>query len=314
MKNLAIQMDPATAAQVCGTVFDIERFSVHDGRGIRTVVFLKGCPLKCGWCANPESNLVRPQIGFFPEKCVNCKMCTQVCPGSELFLTVGQVDWQRCTGCLQCVDQCLYEARIGYGKKMTADEVVKKVVRDKVFYGNSGGGVTLSGGEVTMQPDFAAAILQLCQREGIHTAIETCGFCTWQNMEKALRYVDQLLFDFKCMDPQRHRQYTGVDNDVILANAVRASEMVEEMIVRWPVIPGVNDSDKNAHLLAEFVCGKMPRVKRVDLLPYHSAGKSKCEHIGKEYGYSIPYELTAERTAQLQEILCRAGLDAKVGG
>lgn len=314
MHNPAIQIDTAAAQATRGTVFDIERFSVHDGRGIRTVVFLKGCPLRCQWCANPESNLVRPQIGFFPEKCVGCRMCAQVCPSGELFVTEGQVDWQGCVGCLKCVEQCLYEARIGYGRQMSAGEVVQKVLRDRVFYKNSDGGVTLSGGEVTMQPDFAAAILQLCRQEGIHTAIETCGFCSWSNMEKVLRHVDQLLYDFKCMDSEKHRRYTGVDNRVILENAVRASRMVEEMIVRWPVIPGVNDSEENALQMADFLRDRMPRVKRVDLLPYHSAGKSKCEHIGTEYGYSIPYELTAERTARLQDILCQAGLDAKVGG
>lgn len=302
------------AAQVTGTVFDIERFSVHDGRGIRTVVFLKGCPLRCGWCANPESNAVKPQIGFFPEKCAYCKKCTEVCPGRELFLTAGKVDWQNCIGCLECVDACLYEARVAYGRTMSAGDVVKRVLRDRVFYQNSDGGVTLSGGEVCMQPDFAAAILELCRQENIHTAIETSGFAAWKNLEKILRHVDQLLFDFKCMDPEKHRKFTGVDNQVILENAVRAAELVDEMIVRWPVIPGVNDSDENAHQMAAFLAKNMPKVKRVDLLPYHSAGKSKCEHIGKEYAYAVPYELTGERVAQLQNILCKAGLDAKVGG
>lgn len=314
MDHTQAQMDPVQAAQVTGTVFDIERFSVHDGRGIRTVVFLKGCPLRCGWCANPESSIVRPQIGFFPEKCAFCKSCSKVCPSGELFVTAGKVDWQNCIGCLECVDACLYEARIAYGRTMTAGEVVKRILRDKVFYENSGGGVTLSGGEVCMQPDFAAAILYLCQQEGIHTAIETSGFANWKNVEKIICHVDQLLFDFKCMDPEKHRKYTGVENTGILENACRASELVPEMVVRWPVIPGVNDSEENARQLAAFVLSNMPRVKRVDLLPYHSAGKSKCEHIGKEYGYDIPYELSKDAVDQLQEILLKAGLDAKVGG
>lgn len=224
------------------------------------------------------------------------------------------MDWENCIGCLECVNTCLYEARIAYGRIMTAAEVVGRVLRDRVFYQNSNGGVTLSGGEVCMQPEFTAAILYLCRKENIHTAIETSGFSIWENLEKILRHVDQLLFDFKCMDPEKHRKCTGVDNRVILENAVRAAETVNEMIVRWPVIPGVNDTDENARQMAYFIRKNMPRVSRVDLLPYHSAGKSKCEHIGKEYGYDIPYELTAERVSALQDVLCAAGLDAKVGG
>ena len=299
---------------VSGTVFDIERFSIHDGRGIRTVVFLKGCPLHCAWCANPESNLCRPQIGFFADKCAFCKKCAQVCPNGILFATEGKIAWDQCVGCLKCVDACLYEARVAYGKTMTADEVVKAVRRDQVFYRNSGGGVTLSGGEVCMQPEFTAAILALCQAEGIHTAIETTGFCTWPRFESIIRHVDQLLFDFKNMDTKLHKRYTGVDNDLILANASKASELVPEMVVRWPVIPGFNDSNENAKAIATFMAANMPKTKRVDLLPYHSAGKSKAERIGKDYGYEIPYELTKERPIELQQILLDAGLDARVGG
>lgn len=301
-------------AQVTGTVFDIERFSVHDGRGIRTVVFLKGCPLRCPWCANPESKSVKPQIGFFRDKCAFCKECAKVCPEGEVFVTEGRISWDKCIGCLECVDRCLYEARVAYGRIMTAGEVVQRILRDRVFYQNSQGGVTLSGGEVCLQPEFSAAILALCQKEGIHTAIETSGFASWSNVEKIVRHVDQLLFDFKCMDPEKHRHFTGVDNKVILENAVKAARIVPEMVIRWPVIPGANDSEENARAMAAFITGNMPRVKRVDLLPYHSAGASKCERIGKEYGYQIPYELTSERTGQLQQILLDAGLDARVGG
>lgn len=299
---------------VSGTVFDIERFSIHDGKGIRTVVFLKGCPLHCAWCANPESNLCRPQIGFFADKCAFCKKCTQVCPFGELFATQGKIAWDQCVGCLKCVDECLYEARVAYGRTMTAGEVVKTVSRDRVFFHNSGGGVTLSGGEVCMQPDFTAAILALCQAEGIHTAIETTGFCAWPKFEKIVSHVDQLLFDFKNMDSDMHKQYTGVDNKVILENACKASEIVPEMVVRWPIIPGFNDTDENARAVAAFMTANMPKTKRVDLLPYHSAGKSKAERIGREGFYEIPYELTKERPEELQKILLDAGLDARVGG
>jgi len=297
-----------------GTVFDIERFSLHDGRGIRTVVYLKGCPLRCSWCHNPESNRAEPQIGFYPERCGGCGACVKVCPNGALFGTKGRIEREKCTGCLKCVEVCPYEARVAYGRKMTPEEVVRQVLRDRVFYKNSEGGVTLSGGEVSMQPAFASEVLRLCQKEGIHTAIETCGFCNRESFEAILVYVDQLLYDIKCMDPEIHRRYTGVDNRLILENASRASEVVKEMVVRWPVIPGVNDTAENAEALADFMRERMPVVKRVDLLPYHSVGKSKCACLDREYGYEMPYELTGERVEQLKCILGEKGLDARIGG
>lgn len=303
-----------TLRQVSGTVFDIEHFSVHDGTGIRTVVFLKGCPLHCAWCANPESNNPLPQIGFYEDNCVFCKKCADVCPQGNVFIKEHRIDWEQCIGCLKCVDACLFNARESYGKKMSAGEVVDTLIRDKVFYDNSGGGITLSGGEMSAQPLFSSAILELCHNERIHTAVETSGFCKWDAFEMILRHVDLLLFDFKNMDSELHEKYTGVGNSLILENAVRASAIVPEMIVRWPVIPGFNDSDENAKRIAEFMREKMPNVFRVDLLPYHSAGKSKSERIGKKYGYEPPYELPAERVIELQTILVDSGLAAKVGG
>ncbi len=302
------------AREISGTVFDIERFSLHDGRGIRTVVFLKGCPLHCAWCANPESNRPGPQVGLFADKCAFCKKCAEVCPNGAVFLREHRVDWEHCTGCLKCVDVCLYDARVAYGKRMTAGEVFEAVKRDQVFYRNSGGGVTLSGGEMSAQPEFSAAILTLCRAAGIHTAVETTGFCKWERFEPIVRQVDQLLFDFKNMDSTLHKKYTGVGNELILENAAKAAPLVPEMVVRWPVIPGFNDSDENAAALAAYLKQNMPSVSRVDLLPYHSAGKSKCERIGTEYGYEPPYELSKERVAELQGLLLDNGLDARIGG
>ena len=297
-----------------GTVFDIERFSVHDGTGIRTVVFLKGCPLRCKWCANPESNSVKPQIGFFADKCAGCGACVPECPYGEYFVKNGLPDWDDCNGCLSCYRACLFDARVVYGRSMKASEVVRQIVRDRVFYQNSNGGVTLSGGEVCLQPDFAAAILSLCKHEGLHTAIETSGYSTWEKFEKIIRHVDLLMFDFKCMDTKMHKQYTGVENTIILENAVKAAKIVPQMIIRWPVIPGVNDNAENAEHMVAFLSEKMSNVRRVDLLPYHSAGKSKCERIGKDYDYHLPYELSSEAVEKLQKILVDSGIDARIGG
>ena len=300
--------------EVSGTVFDIEHCSLHDGKGIRTVVFMKGCPLHCAWCANPESNKPEPQIGFYEEKCVFCKKCAEVCPCGDVFLNEHRVDWENCIGCLKCIDVCNFDARVGYGKRMTAGEILDIVLRDRVFYNNSGGGITLSGGEMSSQPRLSAALLELCRLEGIHTAVETCGYCQWDTFESIIRHVDQLLFDFKNMNSVLHKQYTGVGNELILENAVKAASVVPVMVIRWPVIPGFNDSDENAHEMASFLQTNMPSVLSVDLLPYHSAGKSKCGVIGKKYGYEPPYELSEERVKQLQSVLLNAGFDAQIGG
>lgn len=297
-----------------GTVLDIERFSVHDGRGIRTVVFLKGCPLQCEWCANPESQQLRPQIAFFANKCALCLKCTEVCPFGEVFKEQHRIEWEKCTRCMQCVDICSYGARVLYGKKMSAEEVVEIVKRDKVFYSNSRGGVTLSGGEMSMQPLFATEILKGCHKYDIHTAAETCGYAPWEPFFQILNHVDLLLYDIKHMDPAKHKERIGVDNALILENARKASEFVEEMIIRFPVIPGFNDTDENVHALVGFLKEKLPRVRRVDMLPYHSMGESKCERIGKSYPFKYKGTLSDDKVQHLRDILADAGFLVSIGG
>ncbi len=297
-----------------GTVLDIERFSVHDGKGIRTVVFLKGCPLKCEWCANPESQQLRAQVGFFKEKCVACMKCADICPNGSLFREQGRLDFKNCTGCMKCVDVCYNEARIQYGKRMSAAEVVEIVKRDKVFYDNSGGGVTLSGGEMSMQHNFALEILKGCRKAGIHTAVETCGYSPWEPFSKILEYVDLLLYDIKNMDSKLHKEKTGVFNALILENASKAAPLVEEMIIRYPVIPEFNDSLENALALARYIKAKLPGVTRVDLLPYHSMGESKCERIGKLYPFKSGAEINSENVQRIYELLSSQGLDVSIGG
>lgn len=308
------ELNRRRSSERTGTVLDIERFSVHDGRGIRTVVFLKGCPLRCEWCANPESQQIKPQMGLFAEKCALCYKCAAVCPIGNAFKTDHKVLWEKCTNCLNCVDVCYYGARIRYGKKMTADEVVSIVKRDKVFFDNSEGGVTLSGGEMSMQPPFAVEILRKCHQSNIHTAVETCGYSVWKPFHQILEHVDLLLYDIKHMDPEKHREKTGVDNTLILENAKKASECVDEMIIRFPVIPGFNDTDENVARMACFIKDKLPLVHRVDILPYHSMGESKCERIGKTYSYKVGEPLSDKHLAHLKDILSDAGLYVSVGG
>lgn len=297
-----------------GLVFDIQRFSVHDGHGIRTLVFLKGCPLKCRWCSNPESQSTKPQIGFFEEKCSSCLQCVGVCPYGEEFKINHKIDWEKCNGCLKCVGTCLYDARVPYGKKMTVIEVVDIVKRDMTFYKKSSGGVTLGGGEATFQPAFAEQILKSCQEAGIHTAMETCGYTSWEKFSRIIRYVDLLLFDIKHMDTNIHKEFTGVGNEIVLENAKNASRCVKEMIVRFPLIPDFNDNRKNIEEMGRFIAENMPDVKKIDILPYHSTGESKNARIGKEYTFKHESIIDEAKIQECKEILEAAGLQVSIGG
>ncbi len=297
-----------------GIVFDISRFSVHDGHGIRTLVFLKGCPLSCQWCANPESIDKDPQLGFFKEKCSSCQSCVSVCPNGEYFKETGRIDWDKCISCFKCVDACLYDARVIYGKEMTVEEVMNVVRRDIPFYRKSGGGVTLGGGEATYQAKFAEEILKNCQEEGIHTAMETCGYTAEKVFLDVIRYVDLLLFDIKHMDTVKHKEYTGGGNEIILRNAVNAAATVKEMIVRFPLIPDFNDDSENVERMGHFIKENMPRVKRIDVLPYHSTGESKCERTGREFIFKHQSEIDDAKIEEVRAILKKAGLEVNIGG
>ncbi|MCC8109772.1 MAG: glycyl-radical enzyme activating protein [Planctomycetes bacterium] len=307
----------STTAQknpVTGIVFDTQRFATHDGHGIRTLIFLKGCPLRCEWCTNPESQAFEPEPGLFADKCAGCMKCADVCPYGEAFREAGRVEWDKCEKCLRCVDACLYEARVPYGRSMSVDDVLRLIRRDKVFFKKSGGGVTLGGGEATCQPDFAAAILRACREEGIHTAMETCGCTPWPTFSRVIAHVDLLLMDLKHMDSTRHREKTAVGNEIILDNAVRAAAAVPEMIVRFPLIPDFNDSPENVEAMGAFIREKMPRVRRVDILQYHSVGESKNARIGKEYAFTYTNELTPEKVDELKRILESHDLTVSIGG
>ncbi len=299
-----------------GIIFDIERFSVHDGPGIRTVVYLKGCPLKCPWCANPESQLISPQIGYVKGKCIGCMSCVQVCPNAQTFIKTHYPDWSGCSSCMQCVQVCLAGARVCYGRRMNVEEVVAEICKDLTFYKNFGGGVTLSGGESCLQADFAAAILAQCKENGINTALDTCGYIPWNTMEKVLRHVDYLLYDIKHMDTVEHKKFIGVGNELIIENAQRACTVVNDMIIRVPVIPGFNESEEHMCRLEEFVRTKLSSVKSIELLPYHSAGESKCAYIGRKYEYADggKNKLSVEYVERLKKLMEKNGLHVCIGG
>lgn len=307
------KIDPS----VKGMIFNIQRYSIHDGPGIRTTVFLKGCPLRCIWCQNPESHLNKPQIFYNSDTCTGCGKCVSVCPKKAVDTQGGKVKTDRaiCDGCGTCVDVCPTESRILMGKGVTAEYVFREVKKDKIFYENSGGGVTLSGGEPLMQPKFAASILSLCKEDGIHTAIDTSGYATWEVIKEVFEYVDLVLFDFKEIDSRRHESITGVPNALILENAKRiCREFRIPFFARIPVIPTCNDSIENMEAIAKFISNELGRQVRVFLLPYHRLGEVKylrLEVTGRTFSTDTPSE---EHMEQIKRIFESYGLDTQVGG
>jgi pyruvate formate lyase activating enzyme len=234
-----------------GKIFNIQHYSIHDGPGIRTTVFFMGCPLRCLWCQNPESQGFQPVIFFDAGKCVGCGQCVEACPEGAIQVIEGksQTNRDQCKGRGNCVEVCPYDARSLMGRNAIAGEVFEAVNSDAIFYQNSGGGVTISGGDPVAQPDFAISILKLCRDAGIHTAIETCGFAKWDILKAILDYTDLVLYDIKHMDATRHKKYTAVSNELILDNAKRIRAGLNlPMLARLPIIPGYNDSLENLKL------------------------------------------------------------------
>jgi pyruvate formate lyase activating enzyme len=302
---------------VNGVVFNIQHYAIHDGPGIRTTVFLKGCPLGCLWCQNPESQDLKPVIFFNAEKCTGCGMCTEVCPENAIQIVAEKsvTDRSRCKGTGECAAICPNEARSLMGRTMSGLEVFEDVNADAVFYQNSGGGVTLSGGDPVAQPAFATDILKRCQNAGIHTAVETCGFAKWQTLKNILRYVDLVLFDIKHMDPVKHRAFTNVSNELILDNAKKIRRQLElPMLARIPVIPGYNDSPDMLKTAAQFIARELGTAVNVHLLPYHRLGEAKYERLEKP-GQRI--RIVPPEDSHMQEVkgvFAAEGLTVYIGG
>ena len=285
--------------EATGIIFDIQRFSIHDGPGIRTTVFMKGCPLDCIWCHNPESREIKPEIAYYHSKCLCCGTCVDLCPEKlqksdskgRSFLREG------CTRCGKCSFACPSGALEIIGRKMTVAEVLNEVKKDEVFYRNSDGGMTLSGGEPFFQPEFAIAILTLAKKEGLHTCVETCGFTAYEVLDKATEYTDVFYYDIKETDPSRHMKYTGVSNDIVIQNFERLDASGAKIVLRCPIIPGLNDNESHLKKLCELA-DRFKNVDRIDIEPYHPLGISKAEAIGKTARHAdasmTPKELVAE--------------------
>ena len=265
-----------------GTVFNIQRFCVNDGPGIRTTVFLKGCPLSCAWCHNPESNSARPELFYDADKCVSCGRCVSLCPQKAHLMENGRHQLRResCVRCMACAEtHC--PALAAAGETRRAEDVMAEVLRDRPFYQASGGGMTLSGGEPFFQEAFALKLLRLAREAQVHTCVETCGFAPLSLLEQAARWVDLFLYDIKLTDPALHRQWTGVSNDRILENLRALDKMGAKTVLRCPVIPGVNDTPAHFQGVAK-IANSLMHLQEIHLEPYHPLGVSKARRLGRE--------------------------------
>ena len=283
-----------------GMIFEIKRFAVHDGDGIRTTVFFKGCPLRCVWCHNPEGLRAEPQLAYYAHKCIGCGECASVCPtGAHTLQNSAHVlDRQKCTACGGCAEHCLGDALTHYGKSVTVEELLPLLLEDREFYESSNGGVTLSGGECLLQSQFCASLLQALKREGIHTAVDTCGAVPREAIDRVLPYTDLFLYDLKAIDPEVHRRCTGVTNERILENLRYVDAMGAKIEIRYPLVPDYNDGE--AEKIRDFLATLRTRP-RVRVLPYHNFAGSKYRALGLEA--TLPARLPTEEELRRVEAL-----------
>jgi len=298
-----------------GKIFDIKKYAIHDGPGIRTTIFFKGCPLSCRWCHNPESISGASQRLYREERCIGCLECSSACLNDAISAGENKLKWEaaNCVYCKTCARRCPAEAVEFIGKTMSVEDVVAEISKDTLFYDESSGGVTFSGGEPLMQPSFLTGLLKACGDLDLHRAVDTCGYADTRTLLKVASHVDLFLYDLKHMDPEKHYRYTGVSNEMILANLKCLSRQGAKIIIRLPVIPGINDDRENIERTGAFLSA-LAGVNQVNILPYHRTAAAKYKNLG------LPYDIAdIERPARddLESIarqLERYGLQVKIGG
>ena len=298
-----------------GNIFDVKQYALHDGPGIRTTVFLKGCPLCCQWCHNPEGIVASSQILYRKNRCIGCGECLLACPEDALLLTPEGVitNSSLCKSEGACADVCPAKARELVGKTVSPEEIIEIVKKDLPFYSQSGGGVTFSGGEPLMQPEFLFDCLKLCGQEGIHRAVDTSGYAEIKIIKQIARETDLFLFDLKFMDSEKHRHYTGVSNPLILANLKYLARSGSRVTIRFPLIPGVNDNDKNIDLLGMFL-RILPEIETVHILPYHRYQENKYVHLNTAYMVKDIPLFTPDDLSRVKKRLENFGLKVDIGG
>ena len=295
-------------------ITNIQGYSIHDGPGIRTVVFFKGCPLSCKWCANPECLSGTPQVGFIETLCRQCGKCLDACPNNAIRAgeNIYRIDHSKCDPCHKCSDICSYGALVRYGKLMSVEETWDAVRRDKMFYDASGGGVTVSGGEPLLHADFVRRLFELCREEQIGTCVETCGFVAAEDLLKVLPVTDQFLFDLKHVDSDIHRKYTGQSNKKILTNAAMLIEHAADVVFRQPLIPGFNDSLTNIEVTSKFLTGLGKRATKLQLMPYHRLGQAKYRALDREYQLEALGIMAENELDAVQKAYIECGIDCSI--
>ena len=299
------------------TIINIQKFSIHDGDGIRTTVFFKGCPLSCRWCHNPESQRFSNEVMFYADRCVGCGACLEGCPEHAVSIKGGLAETSAdlCVRCGTCIDYCNQNARAVIGEQKPVAQLAKELSKDMIFYEESGGGVTLSGGEVMCQDmDYIEELVKALDKKGISVDIDTCGYAPFENYKRIIPYVDTFLYDMKAMNPETHKKFIGTDNKLILDNLKKLAEEKAKINIRVPVIEGVNASDDEQNAMIDFVKKNVGAVK-VNLLPYHNTGRDKYERLGRLYEDDEFGKPTDERMNELVKMWNEAGfLDVKIGG